>query len=108
MATIRKRVTSTTADALQTEKFANLGAGPHVINLWAAGVTNSDDIGLLLGNTEIVSQGTDINVEVAADVIDTDRDQLVFSEVVMGPGKLYMPITVTTEMQFLLSVKPLG
>jgi len=105
VATIRARVTATTANALQNQKFAIIGGNGAVINLWGCGVSATDDIGLSIGSTEILAQGTDINIESSADVIDTDRDQLIFNAVV-GPGQLYMPVTVTTEMQFLLSINP--
>lgn len=103
MPTIRAIVAVTTGNALQNQKFAIL-TGPAVINLWAAAVTKTDAIGLSVDNRELVVQGTNMNIEASADVIDTDRDQLVFNEVVQG-GQLYMPVTVTTEAQYLLSIK---
>jgi hypothetical protein len=49
----------------------------------------------------------EMNIEIAADVIDTSRDQLVFSTVV-GAGQLRVPVgSVNTELQFLLSVEPI-
>lgn len=106
MPTIRKRVTATTNNALATEKFRYVGGNGAIINLWAAGVTNSDDIGLAINSRDLLLAGTDINIEASADVIDTDRDQILYNEVV-EPGELYAPVTVTTEMQFLLNIKPL-
>lgn len=106
MPTIRKRVATTTTNALSTEKFRYIGGSGAVVNLWAAGVTNSDDIGLSINSRDLIVSGTDINIESSADVIDTDRDQVLYNEVV-EPGELYLPVTVTTEMQFLLSIKPL-
>lgn len=106
MPTIRKRVAATTTNALSTEKFRYIGGAGAIVNLWAAGVTNSDDVGLSINTRELIPAGTDINIEASADVIDSDRDQLLYNEVV-EPGELYLPVTVTTEMQFLLSIKPL-
>jgi len=59
---------------------------------------------LSIGDRDIVVNGTEMNIEVAADVIDTDRDQCVFNEVV-GPGQLFLPVTVTTEAQFLIHIR---
>lgn len=104
MPTIRKRVTATTNNALSAEKFRYVGGRGAVVNLWACGVTATDDIGLAINSRDIILAGTDINIESSADVIDTDRDQILYNEVI-EPGELYAPVTVTTEMQFLLSIK---
>lgn len=104
MPTIRQRVSATTVNAIANNKLRYIGPRGAIINLFAAGVTNSDDIGLSINTREIVPQGTDINIEVSADVIDSDRDQILFNEFV-EQGELSVPVTVTTEMQFLLSIK---
>lgn len=75
------------------------------MSLWAAAVTKTDTIGLRIGRTIILEEG-EMNIEESADVIDTDRDQLIFAEPV-GPGVLRLPVTVTTEAQLLLVVQPL-
>jgi len=105
MPTIRARVGTTTPDALTALKFKILPPRGAVVNLWAAGVTLTDDIGYSVGAGEIISQGTDINIEVSADVIDQDRDQVLFNELITPGGEQFIPVTVTTEMQFLLSMK---
>lgn len=105
MPSIRRRITAVTADALQGIKFSDIpGPNGAIINLWASAVTATDDIGLAIGDREILVAGTDINIEASADVIDTDRDQLVFNEVV-PPGHLFLPVNaITTELQFLLAI----
>lgn len=103
MPTIRQRVTATTSNALSNSQFNVIPAPGAILNLWAAGVSATDDVGLLVGDKEIIARGTDINIEAGADVVDNDRDQILFNEVV-GPGQLFLPVTVTTEMQFLLSI----
>lgn len=104
MASRRIDVGATTADAIANEEIRRV-ARPSIVNLWAASATNGDQIGLLLNRTEIMPSD-ECNVEAAADVIDTSRDQLVFNTRV-GRGELRVPIpAVTTELQFLLSVEP--
>lgn len=77
-----------------------------VVNLWGAGVTNGDTMGLFLDRTEIMATG-EVNIEVSADVVDSGRDQLVFGSVI-GRGNLRIPIgAVTTEIQGLVSVEPI-
>ncbi len=105
MASRRTDVTAATADAISTEEIRRVDV-PSVVNMWASCVTNGDTIGLLLNRTEIM-QTDEMNIEIAADVIDTSRDQLVFSTVV-GVGQLRVPVgSVNTELQFLLSVEPI-
>jgi len=105
MASRRTDVTAATADAISTEEIRRVDV-PSVVNMWASCVTNGDTIGLLLNRTEIMPTD-EMNIEIAADVIDTSRDQLVFSTVV-GAGQLRVPVgAVTTEVQFLLSVEPI-
>ena len=105
MASRRTDVTAATADAISTEEIRRVDV-PSVVNMWASCVTNGDTIGLLLNRTEIMPTD-EMNIEIAADVIDTSRDQLVFSTVV-GAGQLRVPVgAVSTELQFLLSVEPI-
>lgn len=105
MASRRIVVTGTTADAIATEEIRRVDV-PSRVNFWAAGVTKTDSIGLSLNRTEILP-ADNVNIEVAADVIDVSRDQLVFNTVV-GRGQLRVPVTtLTTEAQFLISVEPI-
>jgi len=105
MASRRIDVAAATADAIANEEIRRVDR-PSRVNLWASCVTNGDSIGLLLNRTEIMPTD-ECNIEIAADVIDVSRDQLVFGTVV-GPGQLRVPIgAVTTELQFLLSVEPI-
>jgi len=98
-------VGAVTADAISTEEIRRVER-PSVVNMWASSVTNGDTIGLLLNSTEIMPTD-ECNIEISADVIDTNRDQLVFGTVV-GRGQLRVPVgAVTTELQFLLSVEPI-
>ena len=104
MATIKKIVSATTTDALANDQqFATIG--PSVINMWAAGVAKTDTVQLFMGTTALMNP-CNPNIEASADVCDTDRDQLLYNEVVAG-GKLSLPVTVTTETQILISIKPL-
>lgn len=104
MASRRLGVNAATADALADEDIRNVDR-PSYVSFWASSVTNGDQVGLRLGTTVIMDDG-ECNIEDSADVIDTDRDQLVFRTVV-GPGRLRVPVpTLTTELQFLMSVEP--
>jgi len=104
MASRRLAVTATTADALSDEDIRRVET-PSLVNFFAASVTNGDQVGLRLNKTIIVDDG-ECNIEASADVIDSDRDQVTFNTLV-GRGQLRVPVpTVTTELQFLISVEP--
>lgn len=107
MASYSAAVAAVTDDAISSKNIRKVEA-PSVVNLFASAVTKSDRIGLRLGNTVIMDDGR-MNLEIAADVIDTSRDQLTFNTVVgTGGGDLELPISaVTTEVQYLLSVEPI-
>jgi hypothetical protein len=96
--------TPTTTDALANRKFNIVPPGGAIVNVWASSVTNGDTFGLSIGDRDILVNGTEVNIEVSADVIDVQRDQMVFNEVV-GPGQLFLPVTCTTEAQFLIHLR---
>jgi hypothetical protein len=100
----RLTVAAVTNDALATEEIRRVEV-PSFVDMWASCDDAGDQCGLLLNKTEIMPSG-DVNVEIAADVIDTSRDQCVFNEFV-GAGQLRVPVpVVTAELQFILSVRP--
>jgi len=104
MASRRLGITAVTSDALANEDIRMVST-PSVVNLFASSVTNGDQIGLRLDKTIIMDDG-ECNT-IAGDVIDVSMDQLVFNSVV-GRGNLRIPVpTLTTELQFLLSVEPI-
>lgn len=104
MSSRRIGIGAVTNDALADQDIRTVEV-PSVVNLWASSVTNGDLIGLRLDKTIIMDDG-ECNT-IAGDIIDTSMDQLVFNTVV-GPGQLRLPVpTLTTELQFLLSVEPI-
>ena len=103
MSSRRLGVTAVTGDALSNEDI-RLVEVPSRVNFFASSVTNGDQVGLRLNKTIIMDDG-EVNT-ISGDIIDTSMDQLVFNSVV-GPGQLKVPVpTLTTELQFLISVEP--
>jgi len=47
---------------------------------------------------------SEMNIESATDVVDVERDQIVFNEVIPG-GQLFLPVTATAEAQFLITLR---
>lgn len=100
----RFRVAATTADAEATRKFAVIPQPGAVLNVWASCVTATDTFGLSVGDKEIMVNGSVCNIEAATTVVDIDRDQVVINEVIPG-GQLFLPVTVTTAMNFLIHLR---
>ena len=101
---LRFRVSSTTTDAMANRKFNVIPAGGAILNLWGAGVTGTDSFGLSVGDRDIMVDGSLLSIEISADVLDNGRDQLIFNEEVDG-GQVFLPVTVTTEAQFLMHIR---
>ena len=97
--------TATTADALSTLKFSVVPVGGAILNVWVSSVTNGDTWGISVGDRDLVVNGTECNVEIAGDVVDVARDQMVFDEVLLSGGQLFFPATVTTELQAILALR---
>lgn len=105
MPTIKVSNQATAANALALLKFNRL-TSPALISLWAAGVTVTDTLGLSIGDREVLV-GANPNIEISADVVDTNRDQILFAEPAEPGMELFMPVTVTTATNFLLLIDEL-
>lgn len=108
MPTIKPAGGGTSADALANVKFSVVPAGGAIINMWISGATAADSFGLSIGDRDIIVNGSECNIEIAADVIDVSRDQVVFDEVLLTGGQLYLPVTATAEVQFMMHLRYLG
>jgi len=105
MATRRIGVGAVTADALSDEDI-RLVEVPSIVNLAVSSVTNGDLAGLRLNKT-IIRDDSECNT-IAGDVIDAGSADRVVMNSVVGPGQLKIPVpTLTTELQFELSVEPI-
>lgn len=106
MASRRLLVAAVTGDAISAEDIRDVDE-PSVVDLWASCVTVTDQIGLRLGKTIIMDDGT-MNIHAAAlGLVNVSDDQLVFNSVV-GAGQLRVPVPIlTTSLIFILSVNPI-
>ena len=102
MPAIKRVNVATTTDALANRKFKVIPPRGALISLFAAGVTAGDTLSLSVGNQEVVVDA-EPNIEASADVVDTDRDAILVNERVPG-GELFLPITATTAVNFLLLI----
>ncbi len=104
MPSLRFIVPATTTDAMANRKFNVIPAGGAVINAWITSVTVTDTFGLSVGDRDIIVDGSVANVTSSAGVCDIDRDQVIFNEVVEG-GQIFLPMTLTTDMNVLIHLR---
>jgi len=100
----------TSADALNNLKFSNIPPGGGLVNGWVSGATAADTFGFSDDSRELVVQGSECNIELSADVITIDRDQVIFDELML-PGQMFLPVVATAEVQFLIHIhnlRPIG
>jgi len=88
------------ANALNGLKFEDIPPGGALLSLYASAVTAGDTIGLSVGSEDFLVDAQP-NIEASADVVDTDRDQILFQEPV-PEGKIFVPVAVTTALNFLI------
>lgn len=91
---------TTSQNVVNGLKFEDIPPGGALLSLYATGTNNADRIGVTVGSEEFLSDAA-VNIESAADVIDTDRDQILFQEPV-PEGKLFVPVTATAAVNVLI------
>jgi hypothetical protein len=105
MPTIKGNAAAPTTDALANVKFNVIPQGGAIVNGWISCAANGGTFGFSVGDRDIIVPGTEANVEVAADVIDVQRDQVIFNEV-LGPGQMFLPIGAAgTEIQWMIHIR---
>jgi hypothetical protein len=90
---------TTNANVLNGLKFQDL-LRPALISLYASAVTATDRVSYSVDSEDFLDSAAP-NIEASADVVDTDRDQILFQEPVPA-GKQFLPITATTAVNVLL------
>lgn len=105
MPAIRRNVTANTENALEGLKFSVTNS-PALVSLFAAGATQGDSITFSVGDVEVMVN-TPVNVQSATGVLDTDRDALLVQERIPA-GKLFLAVDVTTELDYMLVIEPIG
>jgi hypothetical protein len=90
------------ANALDGLKFQELLA-PALISLYLSCVTATDTASYSVGSEDFLKNANP-NIEVAANVVDVKRDQVLFQEPVPS-GKQFLETVATTAINFLLVIE---
>lgn len=105
MPVIKRVITAATQDALSTLKFKTQST-PALVTLAASSVTAGEDLSFSVDSQEFCS-AAEINLEIANQVVDMQRDIILFQErVPAGEYFLNVPV-VTTDMSFALIIDPI-
>jgi hypothetical protein len=83
-------------------KFEKLSVA-SLISLWVSAVTNSDAVSMSIGDREILRLANP-NIEESADVVNVQRDGLLFGEPAEGGEDLFLSVTATTACNFLVLI----
>ena len=102
MPSIRINNQATSTNALSGLKFEKLSVA-SLISLWVSGVTASDTVSFSIGDREILRLANP-NIESSADVVDVARDGALFAEPAEGGEDLFLAITATTAVNFLVLI----
>lgn len=104
MPVIKRVVAAATQDALSGLKFKTQSV-PALVTLAASSATASEDLSFSVDSQEFASQA-EINLESANEVVDMQRDIILFQErVPAGEYFLAIPV-VTATVQFSLIIDP--
>jgi len=93
---------TTAPNALTGLKFSKL-ARAALISLWVSAVTVTDTVSLSVGDREVLFNANP-NIEIANDVVDVSRDQILFAEPAEAGEDLFMPVTATTNVHLLVLI----
>jgi len=85
-----KNVAAGTANALDGLQFQDIPEPGALVSIFATTPTAGGNIDYRIG-TESFLQGAEVNIEIAADVVDTDRDQILMREPVAS-GKQFLAV----------------
>lgn len=104
MPAIRRNVAATTADALNGLNF-KVQPRPFLASLWASTDDEGDVLSFSVDSQAFLINAA-VNLEAASGTVDTSRDQVLFREPCPA-GELFMPMTITNAIAYLLNIEQL-
>lgn len=106
MPSIKKVNQGDSSNAVNGLDFEVVPEPGALLSLYASCVTAGDTIGLKVGSESFLVDA-EPNIEASADVVDTDRDQILFQEPVPA-GQIFLPVSVTTALNFIIVLEYLA
>lgn len=100
MPAIRISNQAASPNAVNGLNFEDIPPGGALLSLYASQSAAGNTIGLKVGSEQFLVDAQP-NIEAAADVVDIDRDQILFQEPVQE-GKLFVPVTGAGAINFLI------
>lgn len=85
----KKNVAAGTANALDGEKFQELETA-SLVSLYATTPTAGGNVDFSVGSEDF-AKAAELNIEASADVVDPQRDVVLFKEPV-PPGKMFLSV----------------
>jgi len=85
-----KNVAAGTANALNGLQFEDIPAGGALVTIYASTAVAAGNIDFKVGTEDFLS-AYEVNIEIAADVVDTDRDLVLLREPVPS-GKMFLAV----------------
>lgn len=99
-----QNIAAGTANALDGLQFQQLDR-PSLISIYASCAANGGLISFSVGSEQYLDDA-EVNVETSADVVDIDRDQVLFREPVPA-GKMFLPVGGQIS-NVLVVIEPVG
>lgn len=99
-----KNVAAGTANALDGLQFQDIEEPGALVTIFASTAVAGGNIDYRVGS-EVYLQGAAVNIEAAADVVDNDRDGVLFREAVPA-GKQFLAVNAQI-CNLLVSIEPL-
>lgn len=85
-----KNVAAGTANAVDGLEFQDIPPGGAIVTIYASTAVAAGNIDYKVGREDYLA-GAQVNIESAADVVDTDRDLVLFREPVAA-GKQFLAV----------------
>ncbi|MFG0329821.1 MAG: hypothetical protein ACF8PN_07990 [Phycisphaerales bacterium] len=100
MPAIRVSNQAAAPNAVNGLNFEDIPAGGALLSLYASQSAAGNTIGLKVGSEQFLVDASP-NIEAAPDIVDIDRDQILFQEPVPA-GKMFVPVTGAGAVNFLI------
>lgn len=104
MATIKRTVTAASANLLEGLRFSK-PEGFAAINVWASAAAAGEALNIGGGTDQVVAESLAVNLESGDRVVDAQRDQIVFNEILQpGQVRLELPTLAGADLTYMIHI----